>query len=127
MNSLDLQHSPHLEKACEIAGWSYHTVRYNLGLLNAGDIETLTGIVNYLSSQRQFTALDKIEQEQVKKALLAGETVVYRGFSIHLRDAAVMENKYWVAERDTILIYDDQYRHPSALLHIIWLITKDDP
>ncbi len=93
---------------------------YNIGCWNCGH--------KWFERARRFTALDKIEQEQAKRALLAGEAVVYRGFSIHLRkDHSMIENSYWVAERDTILIYDDQYRHPSALLHIIWLITKDDP
>jgi len=71
--------------------------------------------------------MDKIEQGQVKKALLwdkqcnKGSEVVYRGFQFKVVGTR------WEARS----LHDDEVTlnapNIPTLLHIIWLITKDDP
>lgn len=86
---------------------------------------TSTHITDVINCDHQiFTALDKIEQEQVKKSLLDRpfHPVQYRGFEVVTTSFDDYDN--YAAYKD-----DDGYQiyAPSlpALLHIIWLITKD--
>lgn len=75
---------------------------------------------------KHFGPLDKIEQEQVKKALLDRpfHPVLYRGFEVVT--SAFDGYVDYEASRDN---HEWSFVAPNlpALLHIIWLITKDNP
>ena len=79
---------------------------------------------------KHFGSLDKIEQEQVKKAVNKDGRAMYRGFEFE-------HQRFYSGPHDTIpyLVQyeasrdDHQYSFVApnldALLHIIWMITKN--